>query len=274
MRLAVIGYGSIGRELCGLMARDARIRPTALALVVKPGREAAAEAAASASGPYADEGVRVFSDADALLDWGPDLVVEAAGHGAVDVFCPRTLKSGVDTIVASVGSLAEPARDGALRAAAAEGAARLILPAGAVGGVDVIGALKHCGAETLDYRGIKPPAAWRGTAAETVCDLDAIVAPTVIFEGDARQAALAYPKNANVAATLALAGPGFEATRVTLIADPAAAGNIHEYTLTTEAAEVTMRIANQPTRGNAKTSIGTVYSLARAVENWRGPVVL
>ena len=66
----------------------------------------------------------------------------------------------------------------------------------------------------MRYRGAKPPAAWAGTPAAGIVDLDALEAPRVFFTGTAREAATAYPKNANVAATLALAGAGFEATAV------------------------------------------------------------
>ena len=49
----------------------------------------------------------------------------------------------------------------------------------------------------------------------------------VVFDGHAREAALLYPKNLNVAASLALAGKGFEATQVRIVMDPDATGNTH-----------------------------------------------
>ena len=78
---------------------------------------------------------------------------------------------------------------------------------------------------------------------------------------------MAYPKNANVAATLALAGLGFEATRVEMVADPAVSQNIHEYRVTSGAADYAMRIEGKPSPDNPKTSLATVYSVAREVMN-------
>jgi aspartate dehydrogenase len=61
-----------------------------------------------------------------------------------------------------------------------------------------------------------------------VLNLDVLTEATAHFTGTAYAAALAYPKNANVAAAVALAGMEFDAKEVALIADPKVTANIHE----------------------------------------------
>ena len=108
----------------------------------------------------------------------------------------------------------------------------------------------------LRYFGTKPPHAWAGTPVAEQVDLGSLDHVLEFFHGTAREAAVAYPKNANVAAALALAGGGFETTHVTLIADPKASGNSHRYELNSPLATVSVEIANKASGGNAKTSAG------------------
>ena len=58
-------------------------------------------------------------------------------------------------------------------------------------------------------------------------DVDALTEATVVFEGNARDAANQFPKNLNVAATISLLGVGFEQTRVTIVCDPSTERNAH-----------------------------------------------
>lgn len=269
MRLGLIGYGAIAQALVEALRDDAPLGH--LAVLCREGRVAALRPTLGAA-PARE--VAVVTDTADLIAARPDLVVECAGHSAVSAHVPGILRAGIDVVVVSVGALADATLEASLRAAAAEGGARLILPAGAVGGIDLLAALAGSGAVDVAYRGIKPPAAWAGSPAEGVIDLANLTRAATFFTGTAREAAREYPKNANVAATLALAGAGFEATRVELVADPDAPGNVHEYTVTAPVARYTMRIENRPTAGNARTSAATALSVLREIRNRRGPVVI
>lgn len=263
MHLGLIGHGNIGRALLRALA-EAGAAPERVTLLVRP----------AAAAQQVPEGQALVTDADALAAAAPDLVVECAGQPAVAAYVPALLAAGIDTVIASVGALTDAGLLARLDEAARSGGSRAILPAGAVGGLDLIGALQLSGLHALEYTGRKPPAAWAGSAAESLCDLAALTAPAVIYEGDAAGAARMYPKNANVAAALALAGPGLAATRVRLLADPGIDRNVHEIRARGAAADMELRIAGHPSPDNPRTSATTVFSLAREVLNRRRRLVI
>ena len=265
MQIALIGCGAIGTALLELVKDDVGLQ---IAAVVVPAEGAeAARAVAQRLAPGAQVVQAVPAD-------GIDLVVEAAGHAAIEQHVLPALRRGVPCIVASVGALSAAGLPEQLEAAAREGRTQVQLIAGAIGGIDALAAARIGGLSTVRYTGRKPPHAWRGTPAEQGRDLDALATETVIFEGTAREAAAQFPKNANVAATVSLAGLGLDRTTVRLIADPAVRENLHQV----EAAgafgsfELTMR--NQPLAANPKTSALTVFSAVRAVRGKVAPLVI
>ena len=265
MQIALIGCGAIGTALLELVKDDAGLQ---VAAIVVPAEGAdAARVVAQRLAPQAQVVQTVPAD-------GIDLVVEAAGHAAIEQHVLPALRRGVPCIVASVGALSAPGLPEQLETAAREGRTQVQLIAGAIGGIDALAAARIGGLSTVRYTGRKPPHAWKGTPAEQGRDLDALTAETVIFEGTAREAAAQFPKNANVAATVSLAGLGLDSTTVRLIADPAVRENLHQV----EAAgafgsfELTMR--NQPLAANPKTSALTVFSAVRALRGKVAPLVI
>ncbi len=145
-----------------------------------------------------------------------------------------------------------------------------MLPAGAIGGIDAIAAMRLGGLDAVRYRSRKPPAAWRGSPAEKVADLDKLTSRTVLYRGTAGEAALLYPQNANVAAAVALAGLGFDATEVELVADPEAPGNVHEIEAEGAAGRFAIQLQGKPSRTNPKTSALAALSVARALHQSGG----
>jgi len=274
IRLGIIGFGNISTTLLTLL-KDVLEDPLEhLTIVCRPEYESQVNQIMRED--FNDVALEnsITSNIETLINNKPNLVVECAGHDAVTEHIAQVLSAGFDTVVASVGALADAALADSLYDAAHKGKARLIIPAGAIGGVDLLASLQKHGKLDVSYRGIKPPAAWSGTLAAKLINLDDLSEETVIFSGSAREAASSYPKNANVAATIALAGAGFEATQTELVADPKATGNIHEYSVDCPLAHYTFRVESQPSSGNAKTSVTTVYSIMREITNRIGPIVI
>jgi len=248
--IGIIGYGGIARTAITLV--EAHGAGPIEAVLVRSGRE----------GTLAD-GLTAVTSIDEMIAVQPDIVAECAGQHTVGVFGPPILEAGIDLLVISIGALADPTIEKALRNAAATGKSQILLPAGAIGGIDALAAMRLAGLNRVFYRSRKPPRAW----ANDVDDMSMITQATVLYSGTAREASLSYPKNANVAATVALAGVGFDATTVELVADPAAPGNVHEIEAEGPSGRFAITLQGNPSPENPKTSALTGLSVARALIN-------
>jgi aspartate dehydrogenase len=257
--ILLIGYGAIGRLVAAGIAGERRVK---LSVLVRP--------------PYRDEttetlgkNVEVVSSLDEMEEV-PELAIECAGHPAVAQYGEACIASGSDFFVTSVGALTDAAVLKRLTDAARVHLGKLLIPAGAIGGVDALAAARCGGLDRVRYTSRKLPSAWRGTPAEGMIDLDSLKEATEFWSGNAGDAARMFPQNANVAATIALAGLGFERTEVSLNADPAAPGNIH--LIEAEGAFGRMRVEMQgkPLATNPKTSTLAALSVLRAINNRTG----
>lgn len=257
MKVAVIGCGAIGRFLIERLGAVPACQVTGVYSIH----------------PCADAPAPVMGSLEALLATGPDLVAECAGHQALQECGQKVLAAGADLLVASVGALADPELEAALQQAAAASGAQLLIPGGALGGLDALSTAREAGLSSVDYCGRKAPAAWKGTPAEDLIDLREISTATVFLECDARTAALRFPQNANVVAAIALAGIGFERTQVKLMADPAAQGNNHVFTARGAFGEITTNILSHTLPSNPKTSVLAPFSLFQTIKKRAGLIL-
>lgn len=266
MDVLLIGHGAIARHVARALdgPEDPRIRW----VVCRPGREDAARAAIPGAEPVAD-----IAALDDLPD-RPDVALELAGHGGLAAHGPAILARGIDLGAVAVGALADDGLRAALAAAARSSGARLDLLSGAMGGLDALAAAREGGLDSVVYEARKPPPGWDGTPAGDRADLAALTEPLIHFDGSARDAARAYPKNANVAASVALAGLGLDATRVRLVADPGAAGNTHRIEARGAFGRLDLELIGNPLPDNPKSSALTAMAALRFLRNRVRPIAL
>jgi len=260
LRFGLIGYGAIGRllveEVLAGKAGDVELA----AVLLRPGRDAGR--------------LPVVHTVEGLRAAGATVIVEAAGAEAVAAYGPKILTSGMDMAIASAGALAEPELMLQMQGAAQEAGSRLVVPAGAIGAIDALSSMRLAGLRSVLYRGVKPPAAWAGSAAENLCDLKRLEVREQFFHGTAREAAAAFPKNANVAAIVGLAGLGLDETCVELVADPQAIGNRHEIEADGPTGRFRYCVEGHASKDNPRTSLLTVYSLLRYLANREAAIVI
>ena len=259
-QIGVIGFGAIGRDLTDRLLREGH----GVTVLLRPG---------SASRAAVPRDVRTVCDVASLIAAGPALVVETAGQAALTGLAPDLLSAGVSVVAASTGSLGDPAVFAGLESAARRGGSRLVVPAGALGGLDYLAALRGSPDATVRYTSRKPPAAWGAELAAAGHDPADLPGEVVLFEGAAAEAARLYPRNLNAGLTVALAVSPTPVT-VRVIADPAVALNTHEIEAESPLGLALMRFANRPSPDNPKTSALTAASLAAAVRRFLEPVVL
>lgn len=259
MRLVLVGWGAIGSEVARLLA--ARGAPVDLVAVGvrDTGR----------SLPYP-----MITDPAELAACSPDLVVEVAGRAAVLPWGEAALRAGADYAPVSTSAFAEHGVLDGLLALARSAGRQILIPSGALGGIDALSAAARMPLSSVTHEVTKPALAWRGTEAEALCDLARLTAPHCFFEGPAREAARRFPQNANVALITALAGLGPDATALRLIADPAAAANRHRVVAIGDFGRMDITLDNLPLAHNPKSSAMTALSLVRLIENRANPLVI
>ncbi|MBF22620.1 MAG: aspartate dehydrogenase [Pusillimonas sp.] len=267
-RIALVGFGAIGRAVFDLIADDNRLEIDQIVVpaeLVQPIKEELAQRPNAASVTVSDH---------VSYDDRPDLIVECAGHSAIETHVLPGLKAGIPCMVVSIGALSAPGLPEQLEAAAQAGDTQVHLLSGAIGGIDALAAARVAGLDEVTYVGRKPPLGWLGTPAEEKLDLHNLKEKAIFFEGSARDAARLFPKNANVAATLSLAGIGLDKTKVKLYADPTVSENIHYYEAQGAFGFMGVTLKGKPLASNPKTSALTVYSVVRALKNRVQPVAV
>lgn len=153
---------------------------------------------------------------------------------------------------------------------------RILVPSGALCGIDGVRAMRHLGITSARLISTKPPLGYRGApyAVQNEINLEQIRVKTRLFQGNALAAAKAFPANVNVAATLSLAGIGAEKTQVEIWADPEAVTNSHEIFVESPYSRLQAKIENSPDPANPKSSMLAAQSIVALLHGFTDPVAV
>jgi len=189
-----------------------------------------------------------------------DIVVEAAPAAVFEQIAFAAIEAGRVFVPASVGALLPRMH---LVHRAWQTGARIVVPTGALLGLDAVRAAAEGPVESVTIESRKPPRGLEGAPylVQHGIDVSGITAPQRVFEGNAFDAAAGFPANVNVAAALALAGIGPMRTRVEIWADPTITRNTHTIRVEADAARFTMTIENVPSEENPRTGRITALSM-------------
>jgi aspartate dehydrogenase len=212
---------------------------------------------------------RQFTDVEAMLRARPTVVVEAAGHSALRDYGSEILKRGIDLVTLSAGALADDVLRDELTSTANRNKAKLVIPSGAIGALDLLSAASVSGVTKVEIEQRKPPVAFMPADSAAM-----IREPRLIFEGTVREVVSRYPLTTNVAAAVALcSGLGLDGTTARVIADPSVGAN--QVTLNAQGAfgHMTLELSNSATE-NPRTSAIASLSIVASLGRLASPLVI
>jgi aspartate dehydrogenase len=260
-RVAIAGLGAIGRVLARKLADG--VPGLALTCAATGDRSKAAEwlKAQNVCCPLVEP--EAFPDL-------ADLAVECAPASAFERICRPMLEKGKQVMVLSAGALL-PRPD--LVELAKERGGQIIVPTGALLGLDAVTAASEGEIRSVRMITRKPPLGLKGAPflEKNGISVEGLNQAKRVFSGSAREAAAGFPANVNVAAALALAGIGPDRTMVEVWADPALERNCHTIEVDSDSSRFTLSIENVPSE-NPKTGRITALSVLAALRKLHSPV--
>ena len=243
LRVGIGGFGAVGRRVAA--AIDAGIDGLSLA-AVSARDKARAEARQSAfrtPAPAVSLG-ELAACSDVVLECAPAAVFEEAALPAIEqgrIFMPTSVGALLPRM-----HLVERAR---------ETGARIVVPTGALLGLDAVRAAAEGTIHRVTMVTRKPPGGLAGAPylVENGIEVEGLTEAKRVFKGSARDGARGFPANVNVAAALSLAGIGPDRTELEIWADPAVDRNQHRIEVEADTVRFTLEIAGVPSEENPRT---------------------
>jgi len=207
------------------------------------------------------------------LAYAADVVIECAPAAVFLQVAEPAIRAGRIFMPISVGALLS---NWHLIELTGTHAARIIVPTGALLGLDAVRAAAEGHIEHVRMVTRKPPASLAGSPflEANGIDLNGLDRPLRVFSGSAREGAQGFPANVNVAAALGLAGIGVDRTQLEIWADPTVSRNTHTILVDSDSTRLELKIENVPTEENPRTGRIVAQSVVAALRRLVDPVVI
>lgn len=262
LTVGIGGFGVIGEAVA--RALDKGIEGLALVAVSARDRDAAA---GRMRGMKTAPPVVTLPELAGLAD----IVIECAPAAVFDEVADPAVEAGRTFIPLSCGVLL--ARDDLMRRVVETGG-RIIVPTGALLGLDAVRAAAEGEIRSVRMVTRKPPAGLIGAPylEENQIRIDNLDAPLKVYEGTARAAARGFPANLNVAVALSLAGIGPDRTTLEIWADPTVDRNTHNIKVDADSTRFEMTIEGVPSPEHPATGLLTPLSVIATLRGLVSPV--
>ena len=191
-----------------------------------------------------------------------DIVFEAASQKAVEEYSEFILESGKNLIIMSIGCFYDEEFKKKLEDIAKKNNCKIYIPSGAVCGIDGILSASIDTIDEVTLVTTKPPQSLNKKYNKR----------TVVFKGNASEAVKKFPLNINVAASLSLAGVGFDNTKVEIVADPVATRNSHKILAHGKFGRLRAEVENMPNPSNPKSSYMASLSAVATLKKIVNPI--
>ena len=264
LTVGIAGLGAIGMRVARGLDKG-EIEGMALGAVSAGDLErAAARVVDFSTPPKVVEATQLADHADIVIECAPKPVFRSLAESA--------LQAGRTFVPLSCGQMLENMD---LVDTARENGGRILVPTGAIIGLDLIRAMAVGEIHSVTLETRKPPNGLEGAPHLVNNDIsvEGLTEPKLVFKGTAREAAIGFPANVNVAAALSLAGVGADRTMVEVWADPTINRNMQTVRVASDSGEAEMGVRNIPSEENQRTGKITALSVIACLQRMTSPLV-
>lgn len=194
-----------------------------------------------------------------------DFVVEAIASSKTTDIIKSVIRAKKSILIMSVGKVLSIPHIFKL---AEKNQTMVLIPSGAIGGLDVIKAINPKDISKITLTTRKPPSSLEQSDYLTKkrIFINRIKKETILFDGGVRESVRLFPRNINVAAALALASRAQNKIRIRIITSPKFTLNSHEINVWGKFGHLAVRTDNLPCPDNPKTSYLAVLSAVQTLK--------